>query len=116
MGNHQPASVEHTYELLKILQRYSLRCELGLEIFFDLLEASLTIQHVQDGKFFVMESKVVEPHRFFHNPIGSAMIAMPTRFQVRATTQPERSHRAVDQRISHRRHKLTSSGKGITAS
>ncbi len=53
--------MQHTDELLQVLQGDTLRRELSLKILFDVVETVLAIQHAQDSVFFFMEAEVVQP-------------------------------------------------------
>jgi hypothetical protein len=64
----------------------------------------MPIQHIQDGIFFIMKPKVIQSNRLLDHPVTASMIQMPLGLQVGTTIDLQRSHGAIDQTVSHRRH------------
>ena len=107
--DHQPAAVQHAQELLQLVQRDFLRGKFGLEAVFDLVQADVAVEHLQDGVFFFLEAEVVQSDGFLDDPVAAAQVLLPAR--ERSGRLRMGSFRAeLESRLSCRVDHLTSAG------
>ena len=78
-ASDQPAAVQHAQKLLQLFQRDFLRGIFGLEAFFDLVQAGVAVEHLQDGVFFLLEAEVVQADGLFDDPVATAEVLLPAR-------------------------------------
>ncbi len=81
-GDHQPAAVQHAEELLQLVEGDLLRRKFVLKAVFELVEAHLPVQPVQQGVFLFLETEVGQAHRVLDDPVAAAEVVLPPRDQV----------------------------------
>ena len=57
---------------------------------FDLLQAYMTVKHIQDEVFFFMKAKVLQSNRLFNHPICSTLVELTVSRQIRASAYGQR--------------------------
>jgi hypothetical protein len=86
-------------KIAQLFDRDLLRRKELLEFDFDLVEARLAVEHLQDRVFFFLKAEVVQAHRLLHDPVHLALIALLLRAQVRAHAHRQRASGTGNQAV-----------------
>ena len=98
-GDHQGALMEPADELPQFLDRDLLRRKAALELDFDLVEARLTVEHLQDRVLFFLKAEVLQPDRLLDYPIHLALVALVFGAQVGPHPHAQRPCGTGDQTV-----------------
>ena len=96
--------MQHADEILQFLQRDRLRCELGLELVLEFVEARVPVEHLQDGELLLLEAVILQANRLLDDPVRATVVAVTPYFEVRAHPQPERAGRTGNKAVGERNH------------
>ena len=48
----------------------------GFILLFDFVKAGFAVEHLQDGKLLLLEAEIIQPDRFFHDPVRTAVVEL----------------------------------------